>query len=725
MRGDRAVLYFTVTTDYSSNFDVEFVVKATSDPSANRLIQKQNSDAGGDSSEVYVTSDTIQVTITTNNTLNWAARNYYYDIVIEANGGGETDTITIFQGSFTVLQDISSPTDGTVPGSIPVYVVALDTPNASPSFLIGQDSDNSWDVVSKSAFRDTIGLVTVGVKEFGAKIDNSTDDLEAINNAIASLTNGGTLVWNRGTSDTCLISGEIIGLPNIIYDFNGVTLKLADDSDTTMMKFADASNTVFKNGTFYGNMLNQTAEFTPGDATTIGKYRRGIHILSGDNVTFDNMEFNKIRYTAVFINPPSDNETDIVTNYKFINCRFIDMGAFGMLLSEMEDVLVTGCYFEDWGWFTNDSGSGGLDVWTSDPGMILVDGSFSVDYMKIINNTFYAVSNSAFSIINVRPMIGAQIIGNSFFGNYIGISGYWINSTFSNNLFDSSSVATHRSGLEIPGYNLMVSNNIVTNGSIFVGSAIGNLAHGDIDTIHGRNVNIIGNIVKNQGASHIGISIGSSIEDDSLAHFNISDNIVDMTGSSGSSVGIYIGQGALAKINGMDLNNNMVIKTDGKTGTGIRFYTKYGSNNIRVTGGKAWGFANGIQFTDTSTTLDDIYITGVDVRNNTTAIKQSNTFALGNLYIKNNLGYNTYASGVDSIDAGTTTTATIAHGLDYVPTTTNSVVTITYTSTLSSAAYVYVSTLDGTNIQFTSDADPSGADIFFTWEIKHREDVTN
>ncbi len=31
-------------------------------------------------------------------------------------------------------------------------------PTYSPSFIIGQDADNGWDVVSKGDFRDTIGI---------------------------------------------------------------------------------------------------------------------------------------------------------------------------------------------------------------------------------------------------------------------------------------------------------------------------------------------------------------------------------------------------------------------------------------------------------------------------------------------------------------------------------------------------------------------------------------
>ena len=184
MRGDRTVLYWTVTIDYSSNFDVEFVVKATSDPSANRLIQKLNSDAGGDSAQVYVTSDTIQITINTANTLNWAARNYYYDILIEANGGGETDTTTIFQGVFTVLQDISSPTDGTIPGSIPVYIVALDTSGHTFGVLAGYDSDNSVSWLSKRAFQDSIGIGWYTPEMYGAVGDGVTDDTQAIQDVI-------------------------------------------------------------------------------------------------------------------------------------------------------------------------------------------------------------------------------------------------------------------------------------------------------------------------------------------------------------------------------------------------------------------------------------------------------------------------------------------------------------------------------------------------------------
>ncbi len=243
MRGDRTVLYFTVTTDYSSNFDVEFVVKATSDPSANRLIQKQNSDAGGDSSQIYVTSDSIQVTITTNNTLNWAARNYYYDIVIEANGGGETDTITIFQGSFTVLQDISSPTDGTVPGSIPVYIVALDTPDTSPSFLIGQDSDNSWDVTSLVNFKDTIGIYNVTPEQF-----STTNDTTAFSNMFAS----GTKL-----SIKLKIDGD--------YDIDGIT-------DGGQISMLNAETVVFDGQNATINFNSHFFTFTTGSDWTYGTH---------------------------------------------------------------------------------------------------------------------------------------------------------------------------------------------------------------------------------------------------------------------------------------------------------------------------------------------------------------------------------------------------------------------------------------------------------------------
>ncbi len=591
----------------------------------------------------------------------------------------------------TGIENLMSPTPSQ--GSVPLY-------DATNDF---------WVDVSKSAFRDTIGLVTVGIKEFGAKIDNSTDDITAINSAIASLTNGGRLVWNGGNGDTSLISGEIKGLPNIIYDFNGVVVKLMDDSDTTMMAFSDASNVVFMNGTLDGNMANQTALWTAGDATTAGYKRYGIDITGGDNVLFWNMEFNRVRYGGVIIDPAASVESDVLINYKFINCRFTNMGASAIRLANLENVLIDGCYFSDWGQYNNSKGL--AEVWGFEHPMIQIDGGFSVDYFKYVNNAAYAVSDSGFSIESARVMIGAQIIGNQFFGDYTGVSGHWINSNFAHNIFDSSSVNSWRAGFEIPGYGNICVDNIINGGAINLGSTIGNLTHGDIDTVHGRQNTVSRNTIHIRGTSNHGISVGDAVEDDSLSIYNISDNIINVTGAT-NPVGIYLGRNSSALISEMDLDNNIIFRTDAAdNGIGIRFLTLDGSNNIRIKGGKVFGLATGISFAAPDATLDRVYISGVDLRNVTTPILGS--LSPGTLYVKDNLGYLTANSGTATVLNGNTTIV-VTHGLDITPLIKN--ISVTPIETLASASFWWVDTITSTQFTINVNADPT-QDVDFVWQI--------
>lgn len=267
MRGDRKVLYWTVTTDYSA-YEVEMVVKTTSDPAGNRLIQRQNASAGGDSSQIYVTDDTIQVTIDAASTTNWVARNYAYDIVVR--GGG--DTTTIFIGSFSVLQDVSSPTDG-VPTIYPIYIQALDTPAYSPSLLIGQDADNGWDVVSEQAFRDSLSLsAVIDVVNYapeGTLRDKTVDWSDYFNLALATGKSvyagyGEYLVKNVDLDNE---GQRIIGEQNTLFDDDVSATKFYPANDTDTMFIYSG---VYRNGIEFCNING--IDVSDNDTANIGIY---------------------------------------------------------------------------------------------------------------------------------------------------------------------------------------------------------------------------------------------------------------------------------------------------------------------------------------------------------------------------------------------------------------------------------------------------------------------
>ena len=88
--------------------------------------------------------------------------------------------------------------------------------------------------------------------------------------------------------------------------------------------------------------------------------------------------------------------------------------------------------------------------------------------------------------------------------------------------------------------------------------------------------------------------------------------------------------------------------------------------------------------------------------------------------IRGNEGYDTESAGQDSIPSGGVTSGTFAHGLSYTPTLANSEFTLTPNGTMGSASYIYVLSMDGTNITVNSDADPSSKTITFNWAIKKR-----
>jgi len=332
MGGDKTNLDFPVTTDYTAH-EIQFVVKGS--PGGGRLLQRDNDQvSGGDSSQVYVTATNIRVILDATNTDNWTARNYYYDI--EQRG---TDTTTIFIGNFTVLQDISSPTDGTYP-AFPLYVVALDTPTYSPSFLIGQDADNGWDVVGKGAFTDSL----LGIKTLNGY--TGTNDSIKLAAALTALGTGASLYFPPGTTydvGTHTIDLNVMIPKGAILDGNLTFARTSSIMAGEYQIFADscvAEREYFAHiewfgdndslDTGYNDELRRAVEFLKFggtlDLTDSIALNKDLHLFIADNTTLQNGSFvsnypdyDDYTHLKVLSRSYRDQEDDILSSPSVLN----------------------------------------------------------------------------------------------------------------------------------------------------------------------------------------------------------------------------------------------------------------------------------------------------------------------------------------------------------------------------------------------------------------------
>jgi len=192
-KGDSHTLYFEADGDVSSD-SLMFVVKADRDDDTPRVITRRNTAGGGGDTQIkviYSTKSTILVKLTQTNTEGLTAATYVYDLTVDS-------TTTLYTGYLKLRDEVSGSADG-VATSTPYYTVALDTPNASPSFPIGQDSDNGWDVVSAGAHIDTLAKQrhrygVLNVLEYGVKGDGSNERV-ALQAAFDIANDSGWTIW--------------------------------------------------------------------------------------------------------------------------------------------------------------------------------------------------------------------------------------------------------------------------------------------------------------------------------------------------------------------------------------------------------------------------------------------------------------------------------------------------------------------------------------------------
>ena len=117
---------------------------------------------------------------------------------------------------------------------------------------------NGYNVKDKYV-RDKIPYLEwyVNVKEYGAKGDGITDDIQAFNNALASMVEGGVLYIPSGT----YVISETLNIPSNITMLGGENAEIIVDSafDGTMIEITNGtSNVELNNIIFNGNCQNLT-----------------------------------------------------------------------------------------------------------------------------------------------------------------------------------------------------------------------------------------------------------------------------------------------------------------------------------------------------------------------------------------------------------------------------------------------------------------------------------
>lgn len=346
--------------------------------------------------------------------------------------------------------------------------------------------------------------IVVDVKNFGALGDGVTDDTVAIQNALKTLKEGGTLFF-----------------PNGVYVING-----EGDSDQARI------NINVNNVNVIGN-----------NATILNKVQRGISTfsISSMNVKLDNLKFDG--------NNTSTNQIHIkntAKNIKINNCEVCNSNqisgetvvASGIMIScGAENITINDCYIHD---IVANETKVARGIYGA-----LYDSNGKTNMKNItINNCVIE------SIYPKEDADGIQIQTNSTDDTELVISNcrFIKCSKRGIKIQCNGAIATNNiielmdgmySGISIYGNNVNVSNNKINNGDSGIGIECGSEI---IDV--SKNIIISNNIIKMNNTNNIGIYL-TSTESKPFKNVSINSNII-----TNMKDGIYIkGYGELLQIN--------------------------------------------------------------------------------------------------------------------------------------------------------------------------------
>lgn len=262
----------------------------------------------------------------------------------------------------------------------------------------------------------------VNAKWFGAKGDGVSDDTVAIQNAIDSLNNGGTIYFPKGEY---LIEKTIYLKSNI---------RLMGDSANTILKKETAGNAFDAT-----NLHNISVESLNVENTNNG----GIFFKfkGTNNIYISNINIKgigNVAYTEGISIREGDNATIVNSYFKGTTGHCVAVGTNTLSpVGKCENITVDNCIFEDFG--TIDGGMG-IDV----SGGVYPDGSFEeVKNVRISNSTFKNGNSNGLKIQIVKDLIFTSNVveGNADIGVVLNAQNTLLkNIVVSDNIFSANGV---------------------------------------------------------------------------------------------------------------------------------------------------------------------------------------------------------------------------------------------------------------------------------------------
>ena len=204
-QGDYTVLSFTIRGNVSSD-SLVFGVKADRDDDTPRVIQKENTAAGGGDSEIQVIysspTSTILVKLLTDDTEGIASAVYVYDLT--------RDSTTIYTGYFTNRDDVTGGADG-VATRTPYYTIGIDTTTDEPGIPAFYNSDNSMVYLTYDELGDSIGVadsidVAADLDSLYEKTDSLQRDVDSLYGELIESSDEFSMLI--GNSDGWVVAGK-------------------------------------------------------------------------------------------------------------------------------------------------------------------------------------------------------------------------------------------------------------------------------------------------------------------------------------------------------------------------------------------------------------------------------------------------------------------------------------------------------------------------------------
>ena len=148
-RGDYIELPFFVPGDHTAR-KLIFVIKASTDLTASRLVERKNTVAGGGDTELTATavrnSTLITVKLLKANTQAFTQDEYYFDVTSE-HASTSSDHYTVVHGQLTMDLDVQSPYDGAAVPVVDTSLIRYVYSGQSVKDIIAEFSDEAADKV--------------------------------------------------------------------------------------------------------------------------------------------------------------------------------------------------------------------------------------------------------------------------------------------------------------------------------------------------------------------------------------------------------------------------------------------------------------------------------------------------------------------------------------------------------------------------------------------------